>query len=332
MLFRSSLDCDFRKSKVDFSDISYFAPEVPSISSKIYLTGEVIGTISNLSGRELTIETGRSTNMKIEFMLAGLPDIADTFFDIKIKNLSTTSSDMLPFARDFGVDQNALKKVSSLARFDINGNFTGFISSFYADFVMYSNIGGINGKLALKTSETGTPSYNGTLQTKEFEIGTLIQNEMLGIVSADLQINGSGTNVNTMILEANGGISQFTFNNYTYTGITIKANIDKGLFDGYFVLNDPNVLLDFNGMIRFSEEIPTFSFLATIEDAYLNPLHFNRKDSTTYLSGIFEFHGSGASVDNFFGMVRASYISYTEGPNTWEVKSLTLQQIGRAHV
>jgi hypothetical protein len=321
-----AIDCDFRKSRIDFSDISYFSSEIPSLRSKVYLTGRVKGTISNLSGNELAIETGRNTTLKIGFMLAGLPDITETFFDLQIKNLSTTSADVIRIARDFGIDPNALKEISSLARFDISGNFTGFIGNFYADFVMNSNIGGINGKLSLKTDDTGNPSFKGNLQTREFQLGTLLQNDMLGIISSDLQINGSGSNLNTMNLDADGVISQFTFNNYTYTGITIKADINKGLFDGYFVVNDPNVLLDFNGIIRFSEKIPSFSFLASVEDAYLNPLHFNRNDSTTYLSGVFEFHGSGISIDNFFGMAKVSGISYTEGSESWSVRSLTLQQ------
>ncbi len=321
-----NLECEFRKSKVDFSDIAYFSAAIPELRTKVYLTGNINGSISNLSAKDLTLETGRNTTVNMGFMLAGLPDIEDTFFDLNIKQLSTTSADVLRIAKDLGIDQQALREVNTLATFNISGNFTGFISSFYADFNLNSNIGGISGQLSLKTPEKGNPSYQGKLQTRDFQIGTLLQNDILGIITSDLNINGSGTSVNTIKVDADGQINQFTFNHYTYSGITIRANIDKGLFDGYFVVNDPNVLLDFNGIIRFSKELPSFSFLVSVEEAFLNPLNLNRNDSLSYLSGVFEFHGSGSSVDNFFGMTKITGISYSEGSNNWDVRSLSINQ------
>ncbi len=320
------LNTDFRKSRIDFHDIFAFSSDVPQLSTEVFIEGSINGTISNLSAKNLNIEAGRMTNISMNCMLMGLPDINETFFDFSINNLSTTSGELIMLATDFGVSRDALNQISSLAQFNINGSFIGFLNSFYTDFNLNSNLGDISGQLSMKTPQGGIPSYNGSLTTNRFNIGQLINNEMFGILTSDLKVNGFGLNPNTMKLEAFGVMSEFEFNNYVYNNITIKSDIDNGLFDGYFTVADNNVFLNFNGIVRFSDSIPSYNFIASVEDAYLNPLNFNRNDSLAYLSGIFEFNGSGNSIDNFFGNISASDISYDEGKSSYNIHKLIVSQ------
>jgi len=320
------LKTDFRKSIIDFSDLSAFAPEIPPLRTKVFLSGKINGTIANMSTKDLIIEAGRNTKLFVNCMIMGLPDAKEAFFDLSISHLSTTSADLVRFATDLKIDPAKLKEVNRLAAFNIQGSFIGFLNSFYADFNLQSNIGSVIGKMSFKEPDGSRPSYNGTLQTNAFDIGKLLQNDMLGVVSSNLKISGEGLNVNTMKLNAEGNISQLGFNGYVYKGIALKSEINNGRFDGYIAILDDNIEMDFDGMIRFNEDVLSYSFIAKVQDANLNKLKFNRNDSLAYLTGVFDFQGSGNSLDDFLGTAKITNLYYSEGENDYFVKNLMLKQ------
>lgn len=317
---------DFRKSHVDFRDIRAFAHEIPALRTKLFLSGKINGTISNLSSRDLSVQAGRGTTLNLNCMIMGLPEIDETFFELNISQLATNSGDIIRFLRDLEIQPGSLKEINTLANFDIRGSFIGFMNSFYADFMMNSNIGEISGKMSFKDPDGRKPNYNGNLQTRSFNIGKLFQNDMFGIISSDLQLNGEGNNPNNLRIIASGNISEFEFNNYIYNDITITADVNRGLFDGDFRINDPNIYFDFNGKILFNTEFPEFSFVATAENAQLNKLNFNRNDSLATLSGKFDFDGFGNSIDMFFGKAYLSDIHYKEGNNNYFIENVRIQQ------
>ncbi len=321
-----NLKTDFRKSLVDFKDIRFFAEEIPALKTKLFLSGKIDGTISNLSSKNLNVETGRSTRLNMNCLITGLPEINETFFDLNISQLATNSGDIIRFLKDLNIQPNSLKEISTLANFDISGSFIGFLNSFFADFKMNSNIGEISGKMSFRDPDGIKPSYNGNLQTKLFDIGKLFQNDMIGIISSDLEVNGEGSNPDNMRILANGQISELELNNYIYNNIAINADVNKGLFDGDFNVNDPNIFFDFNGQILLNSEIPEFSFVASAKNANLNALNFNRNDSLAIMNGNIEFNGFGSSIDMFYGKAALTDIRYQEGERTYYIDLIEIEQ------
>lgn len=316
----------FKESTLHFADLNYFAQQ-PDLQKLILdFSGEVNGTISNLNSTSFSVATAKNTRAQMNFMIAGLPDVEETFFDIRMNGFRTTANDAKKLFTDLNLPTEVLHNMGGMSKLTMDGSFTGFISDFYTDINIQSDIGSASAQMSFKKMVGQEPVYHGNVKTNTFNIGSILQNDMIGSISADLKINGRGTNASTMKMECSGTISQFGFNDYVYSNMTIRAEVDKGLFDGYFTINDPNIILDFNGVIRVTDEIPTFQFLASVEDAYLNPLHFNRSDSAAYVTGVFEFNFTGNSIDNFLGTAKITQFSYTEGDKTYAMRSFVLTQ------
>jgi len=321
-----SFQSEFRKTLIDFSDIAAFAPALSDVGTRLYVSGNVNGSISNLNTKDLIVETGRNTRLQMNCMIMGLPDISETFFDLNISNLSTSSADLLSLLSDLNIEPSSIQEINKFAKFDIRGSFIGFINSFYSDFSARSNIGDVNGKMSFKTPVDGHPYYNGSLETNSFNIGHLLQNDLLGIISANLEVAGEGLQMNTMNISARGKISEITFNKYNYSNIDLAATFDKGVFDGDIEIKDQNVNFDFSGKISFLDKIPVYAFQANIHEAHLNKINLNRNDSIASISGRFNINFSGTSPDNFLGSAQLKNVQYKEGKNTYFIDSLYISQ------
>jgi hypothetical protein len=326
-----SFQSEFRKTLIDFSDIAAFAPALNNVVTRLYVSGHVNGSISNLNTKDLIVETGRNTRLQMNCMIMGLPDISETFFDLNISKLSTSSSDLISLLRDLNIEPSEIQEINKFAQFDIRGSFIGFINSFYSDFALQSNIGDVSGKMSFKTPADAQPYYIGSLETNEFNIGHLLQNDMLGIVTANLELAGEGIQMNSMNISAEGNISEITINNYNYTNIDLAATFDQGVFDGDVSANDPNIRFDFSGKISFNEDIPVYAFQANIHESHLNKLNLNRNDSLAFLSGQFNINFSGTSTDNYIGTANLKNVNYREGKSTYFIDSLFLSQDSIGH-
>lgn len=87
----------FRNSELSSDDIAYFAPDVANWKKRIYVTGTVKGTISNLSTKNITIRAGNNTILKGDLKMVGLPEIDKTFIDFKANDFRTTYNDAIAF-------------------------------------------------------------------------------------------------------------------------------------------------------------------------------------------------------------------------------------------
>ncbi len=320
-----NLNVFFRKSEIDFSDISVFSPDIPAINTKFLIDGDITGTINNLRAEKLKLTTHKDTEIALKCFITGLPDIDETFFDLNISDFSTNTYELYSILKDMDIVDDIFDTYT-FSPIRLQGSFIGFINSFFADFNMLSHLGIVGGKMSFNSTDKNNPFYSGNLHTKNFNIGKLLKNNMLGIISSDLHIKGEGINKNNVNITANGKISEFEFNNYTYTEISVDASLKQDFFNGKVFINDPNIIMDFDGAIKFHAHKPSFSFTAFLEDVYLNRLNFNRNDRPAYVSGYFDFNGTGNSVDNFLGRIGATDVYYSEGSDTYFIKNLTLTQ------
>ena len=62
------------------------------------------------------------------------------------------------------------------------------------------------------------------------------------------------------------------FENYNYKNITLSGNFKHPLFDGELNIDDPNLMLTFNGLIDVSKKLNRFDFKTDIKYAELNKL------------------------------------------------------------
>ena len=72
----------FEKSELNSDDLAFFAPDAATWKEVFSLSGNVKGTIDNLSAKKIIIKAG-ANYLDGEISLRGLPDIDETFIDFR---------------------------------------------------------------------------------------------------------------------------------------------------------------------------------------------------------------------------------------------------------
>ena len=73
------LDILIEKSLIYTSDLQYFLPVPPGLNESVWLSGRLIGTVSELRGRNINLSYRDYTSLDCDFDLSGLPRIENAF-------------------------------------------------------------------------------------------------------------------------------------------------------------------------------------------------------------------------------------------------------------
>lgn len=294
------MEANFDDAELNSDDIAYFAPAVKSWKKKIRLSGIIRGTIDNLNAKDITIQAGKDTYLNGNISLAGLPDVNKTYIDFEANDFRTIYSDAIAFIPQLRTITQPRLDLLQYLRF--KGNFTGFVTDFVTYGTLETKLGTVVTDLNMKLPVGRTAGYSGSIKTKGFNIGLLLNNTQLGNASFEGKINGSGLNARNLNAKLDGTVQFVEFNNYTFRNISVKGNVAKRLFNGELNADDPNLKASLVGLVDFSKQIPLFNFDATVTTANLKNLKLIT-DSIEF-NGKFHFNFQGNNIDNFLGTAR----------------------------
>jgi hypothetical protein len=321
-----SFEGTFSQSKLDMSDIGYFAETMFSMTNIIGLKGNVKGTVSNIRGSDLDVTYGTDTRFVGSVQMNGLPDFFETFINTNIETFTTRTRDI----RSFGLpDEMPSIEVPDLlmkmGMVKVSGKFAGFYNDFVAKAVIQSRLGRVRTNLVMKTNPHSPVTYNGNLVASNLDIGNLFDAQpTLGKTSFSLDVDGEGFNKDSLRINTKGIIQSLQFNDYDYQNIAINASLDALIFKGRAAVDDQNLDFLFDGLIDFNDEIPRFDFKARIDHADLYALHLSSRDSVSVLSTAIDADIRATSIDDISGTLAISSTSYIEGSREYKLKKLQL--------
>jgi len=294
------MEGNFNNAVISSDDIAYFATELSDWKKRIQINGNIKGTVDNLNTKNIVIQAGTDTYLKGNISMAGLPDINKTYIDFEAENFRTTYKDAISFIPQ--LKQVTQPRLDLLEYLIFRGNFTGFVNDFVTYGSLETKLGTIVTDLNMKLPDNAVARYSGSIKTKSFRLGTLIDNKSVGSIIFQGKVNGSGLRASTLNAELDGNIQLFEFNSYPYQGITVKGKVAKKLFNGELIAADPNLQATLNGLVDFSKDIPQFNFDANISRADLKKLNLLKDQVDFY--GKFRFNFTGNNIDNFLGTAR----------------------------
>lgn len=332
-----NFDAEISRSTVTFRAIAYFAPSLREWQTVLNnVSAHATGPISNMRGQVTNAES-RNTRINAGFSIRGVPDIPNTHFTFDVYNLSTTAADAEFFARDVsGNDNIKLRElISKFGNVSISGRFDGLLNDFHANADVATSMG--KAALDMDFSHDGRSGrFKGNVASTGFNLGRFANSASLGNASFNAHVDG-GFSVDNLTLDADAKLAQLEFNGYAYNSVTMKGLIDNRTFTGNIVCEDPNILFDFDGLLDFTEELPSYDFRMSLSQANLNALNFNRRDSVSMLSCRIDAHARGSNPDNLNGQIVIDDLLYVnqvdsvrtgriviKGENSDESKLLTL--------
>lgn len=300
---RVNMDADFKDSQVSSLDVSYFTNSLTHVFFDIGVNGKVKGLVNNLRAKDLTVTSGQATYIKGDFSLKGLPDWDKTFLELKFEQIATNKKDIdLLYSRFTGVkDRHVPDIIAKFGNVNFKGQFTGFQNDFIAYGEFKTQLGRFTSDINLKIGKDNVPSYTGKINTFDFDLARLLDQDILGRTTLSANVKGRGTDMKQLAEELDAKITYFDFKGYRYNNLTVNGTFLKKRFDGKVLINDHNINLNFAGNVDLNGKLPQFDFIADAKGVNLRELHFYQ-DSLVIDSKI-KSNFTGNSINNIDGSI-----------------------------
>ncbi len=318
----------FEHAEILLDELAYFSYELKGFQQLVSLKGNVRGTIANLKGRDLEISLNENTRFRGNIEMEGLPEIDQTFISMDIKELTSNKSELDQIQLPPFDSLHYLKtpnNFGALGQITYKGNFTGFINDLVSYGTITTAIGNVRTDISLKEDAAiNDYLYTGGLTLVAFDLGKFYQSEVIGPISADLTVQGKGLELKKVDATFQGDIQGLVLNGYNFTNINADGTFRHKSFAGDFIIDDPNVSVDFTGSIDFTKPLPILYFDSQIFHLNLKAINILPDYNYSSVSGNINVKSEGLEFDKFVGEIILEDITYCAQERDYEISHLSL--------
>ncbi len=271
------LDINVVDSKISIKDLKTFLPALSTQSSNLshgsvlFVTARMTGKVSDLNFQKLILKGLSATDINASGVVRGLPNPKKLYADLNINKFQTSKNDILSL-----VPKNSISTTITLPEnLSASGKIKGGMDNLYADLSINTSLGGakVSGTL-VNITDKYKAQYNLALNARSLQLGKLMQNPQLGILTGDFKVKGKGYDPKTASANFVATISNVTLNKYTYSNIDATGSIGNKLFKVNATAHDPNLEGSIIASGEFADKFPSIHVNATIDSIKTLPLHF----------------------------------------------------------
>lgn len=315
-----------KDATIDKRDIDFFAPQLKNLPNIVlHASGDGKGTVANLAAQHLNVTDG-NTMVKGSVSMKGLPDIYKTYITFTDGELFTTGEGILHYVPELRNSPNIALERLTYAYF--NGKYEGYIENFAVNGALKTNLGTAAADIKMKIPgfNSTNASYSGMVTTNSMQIGILLKQPLFGGISLKENVTGSAFDPDHMQVDIDGTISQFTINGYAYQNIMTHGTVAKKQFNGKLLVDDPNLGLEFDGGIDYTQKDVKINATAHLLGSNFNALNLT-KDTVT-ASADFDLNCTGSNIDNFSGYAKLFNIDMKRNAHKLALDSIYLHSTG----
>jgi hypothetical protein len=304
-------DVQFDKATIATNDLNFFYNEFGK-NNIFYVDTHLIGTLNNFTTHNLILTDKNQSEIIGTANFQNLLGNENQQFYMKgsfdrITSEYAALKSILP--RVLG--ENLPSVLEKLGRVDMNGDVELTQKYINANVYLLSKLGIVDADLALQNIDNiDAASYQGNIKLNDFDLGTLLSEKDLGKTTLDIDVDGKGFTQKLLNTAIDGTIAKFYYNGYTYQNVTVDGSMKMPYYKGYFNSNDPNLKMDFEGVIDLSNKANNYDFKAQIDYVDLHVLNLYKKDSISIFKGNINFKAIGNSVDDLVGLLEIQNVSY----------------------
>lgn len=322
------MDASIRSSLVTLSDVGYFAPELLVMDDPVMISGTVTGPVSDFAANGFSVSFGEFTEFEGDIIMRGLPDFDSTFAAIDINHFTTSVEDIEEFNLPLADPNLKLpEQLKPLGIISVEGNYKGYPGQFSAMLNVVTDAGSVsfNGSLS-RSNISEEILLAADIQASGLDLGSLFNSAELGMVNLEMELNGRGTEPDSMDMDINGWIEDLEFRDYQYEKIVIGGHISGLSYDGRVLIMDPALKLDFSGLVDLNQENPAFDFKVDIEKALLYRLNLASRSNDMNITGKISGDFKGINTESFNGEIIIDDLKYTENKETFGMNHLELSR------
>ncbi len=299
------LDVLLDRSLIYLSDLQYLAPFAEGINESLWVSGKIMGTVSELRGRNVELSWKDDTRLNCDFDFSGLPEIENSFIFFGINSLRSNSEELRQITIP-GRGKLILPEIlDKLATFTFTGSFTGFTTDFVAYGKLSTSVGSIKTDISMRPEKPNRFRVSGLVTGTDVDLGYLTENPgLLGNLSIKANIDGVARSLKQFSGSLSGMIDSMEINSYKYRNIALDGIFTEKTWDGSVKVSDSNIRMDILGMFNFNRELPEFDFTVNLANAYLNKLNIDREDTSSSLSMLLTANFKGSNINNIDGEIK----------------------------
>lgn len=314
-------------SHIALQDISCFVPALANFKDKLDLELEFDGNINQLYVPRLAVYA--NDNLRIEgdvsFQDLALGSDAYVFGNLSHFNISRKGTSFLikNLTKKQTQTPGILKSLGDVS-------FKGEISGYFNDLVTYgtfrTGLGTV--KTDLKITSDKEKEYlasSGGIKTKELKLGKLLNKDVFGDISFNLDISAVKYKNSQPVVDMKGLVASVEYSNYKYENITLNGKYQHGGFDGKIALDDENGKVLLNGSFKTDRKIPTFNFSADIRNVRPHDLNLTKKYQDAEFSLRLSANFEGNSIDNMIGEINVDSVLFTAPEKRYFLDNLNIK-------
>jgi hypothetical protein len=329
-----ALDIHLLPSFISTDDLAWFAADLKAFDVHAKINGHVFGPLNNLQARNLNLNLQDSTFITSSFTLKGLPDVENLYFDVDLKELSTTFKHLenLTILKDSTGATILPVELKTLTKIHYRSKIKGSLSNISATGTLNTNLGTISHQISYSENNNKQMNIDGWVDLNDFQVGTLTDMyPTLDKIKAKIKVNARFNPDNSFAAQITSKVKYIDIEQYSYQNIDIDGEITDKYFDGDLSINDPNVELDFTGKIEYGTKDLKHRFILNLPHLNLYGLGFD-PDSTALVQFDMVADFSGLEPDNIKGKINLYdlVISRRREKATFADMGITMRQMGES--
>ena len=318
-------DAKIDSASVASNDIRYFYDELGKNNQFVFKTN-LLGTLNDFTTQNLFLEDLNGTQIIGEINFKNIFSKENSSFYMKgdFEKMTSNYDDLASILPNI-LGKSLPSSLKKLGQFNIEGKAELTLQTIKTDLIMNSALGNLQTNLIMNNLQNiDNASYEGIVVLDNFNVGALANQKDIGLVSMNVMVNGKGFTEKLIDTKIKGNVSRFQYNKYNYKGIVVDGSFKKPIFKGKVNINDPNLFMDFNGIVDVSKRENVYKFDALVDYADLSKLNFVKNDSVSIFKGKIYSNLTGNSLDNLHGDVLVEQASYQNNRDIYIFDSFSL--------
>ena len=301
------------ESSITPSDISCFVPELSKINKPIKLKTSVSGTSNMLNVPELSV-----TSDDGDFTLKASGSISNNnrWFS-SIHDLHISSQTISFVQKEILNDGKQLpEEIGRLGDINFVGDIGGFGRDVSVKGQLATDAGNANVGIGLHGD-----SFTARLETNGLNIRQILDDDKFGILASNLDIDGNRSLSN---IKVDGKVAQFDYDGYSYKNLNVNGTLNGKTAEGTITIDDPNIILQADGTVNFSDNDPTANISARVKHIVPRALKLTDYFEDGKLSADIDADIHGKSLRQLMGTVHLTNFDMQSSKMSYHLNNLTI--------
>ncbi len=323
-----AIEANLPKNKIGFKDILWLAPNLKNTvpfnkypNAVLNLSANVKGIVNDLLVQEFKLSGLGNLNVNAAGTIKNALDTDNLWLNLKINDL-TANKQLITALAPKNTIPNSIEIPQDIS---LSGRLKGSLNDIYTDMGIQSSFGNakITGSFNQKIKNAERYDLNASLAA--FNVGKLLKNKELGVVTANAKVKGTGFNFEKNNAEIDAFVTQAVFKGYTYYAVALKGSLTNGNYNVILNSDDENAKINLVANGVYNTEKPTVKTEGTVYKVDLNKLGFYATPMA--LAGKLNADFSSLNPDALNGELLLQDFVLSDGKEIYPVSEISMKAV-----